>query len=761
MSATPKMTEALLGRSSQQIQISLLPFPAISSSPILKAQAFDYCMDAINMHRTKFEFEELSSFISRQIPNGDGTALHQATELGLMLREAFFAVGNLQGTGFFDVNSRLVSDDELSRLPSYRPKNIAFAAFEATVDPAEYFPPGATASPIRPLLVPFRLALPQTTIDTSTGTERTHQTGTPRTRRTIADVTTNNAGTPTGIGTAAGSDTINDYTDEVIAKLSPIEVGRLTNRSTASSGLASPKFTIRSATATGTITTYAGDYGFLDSQEQFDRTFLIRTFHGEASGAACRKRINSFTSECQFSVFTQLLRLDYVGSSKRVDLAHINTLTSQMRQLKMTSNDKAQGITTTEELFSAFLRIATLLPNQAKTWGICIAHQYLAALTDECRSDMEDQHGFQLPDPSELLTKATQLSALRDMRTAATEAQQRLDKSFKQHQQFMITYNKSTKKAGAYSSTVAITKPAATPDTGTPAIPASFPTTTTLLSPAEGVIRQHSTSSQIQHAPPVSTTTTPNGTFPTNPTTGFVSKFTLDFRGCLGCGEMSHTNFRQCPQRDDIDVKKEFFQELHAHKPKIRIASEQRRAAKEAATTSQPGSTTTTATPTPQHTFATVTQTNPTLNNHAAVTPGCQPHPGPFPYYQPYYNHLTPPTTTPLWLPPIVPTTLTAPTAPLPTTPPSDNDPNKKPRYYVITAKSCSAVSGSPLPPMPIAIDNGFPNITIDLGQPQDQFSITGLFDTCGSLNTGYLPFHAWIASTSQKRFVYILRAGD
>ena len=48
---------------------------------------------------------------------------------------------------------------------------------------------------------------------------------------------------------------------------------------------------------------------------------------------------------------------------------------------------------------------------------------------------------------------------------------------------------------------------------------------------------------------------------------------------------------------------------------------------------------------------------------------------------------------------------------------------------------------------MPITIDNGFPNITINLGQQADSFELVGLFDTCGSLNTGYLPFHAWIAS--------------
>ena len=48
---------------------------------------------------------------------------------------------------------------------------------------------------------------------------------------------------------------------------------------------------------------------------------------------------------------------------------------------------------------------------------------------------------------------------------------------------------------------------------------------------------------------------------------------------------------------------------------------------------------------------------------------------------------------------------------------------------------------------MPVNIDNGFPNLALDLGNDRGRIELTGLFDTCGSLNTGYLPFHVWIAS--------------
>jgi hypothetical protein len=43
---------------------------------------------------------------------------------------------------------------------------------------------------------------------------------------------------------------------------------------------------------------------------------------------------------------------------------------------------------------------------------------------------------------------------------------------------------------------------------------------------------------------------------------------------------------------------------------------------------------------------------------------------------------------------------------------------------------------------MPIAIDNGLPHITFDLGaNPALDPSLCGLMDTCGALNTSYLFF--------------------
>jgi hypothetical protein len=48
---------------------------------------------------------------------------------------------------------------------------------------------------------------------------------------------------------------------------------------------------------------------------------------------------------------------------------------------------------------------------------------------------------------------------------------------------------------------------------------------------------------------------------------------------------------------------------------------------------------------------------------------------------------------------------------------------------------------------MPIAIGNGLPHITFRLGSASSNTVLQGLMDTCGALNTGYLPFHQWIMS--------------
>jgi hypothetical protein len=95
---------------------------------------------------------------------------------------------------------------------------------------------------------------------------------------------------------------------------------------------------------------------------------------------------------------------------------------------------------------------------------------------------------------------------------------------------------------------------------------------------------------------------------------------------------------------------------------------------------------------------------------------------------------------------------ITPPPLPLITTPiPQLHSPDpKRQNFFVQIVKSfpTNISSGvAPLPPMPIAIDNGLPHITFALGTTTDCPTLCGLMDTCGALNTGYLPFHQWLMS--------------
>jgi hypothetical protein len=52
-------------------------------------------------------------------------------------------------------------------------------------------------------------------------------------------------------------------------------------------------------------------------------------------------------------------------------------------------------------------------------------------------------------------------------------------------------------------------------------------------------------------------------------------------------------------------------------------------------------------------------------------------------------------------------------------------------------------------PPMPVSINNGLPNIVFPLSNGDSTIiELVALFDTCGSLNSGDLTFHLWLAAS-------------
>ena len=56
--ASTSLLSAPLGRSLQQIQLSLIPFPKPSANSANKARAFDFCKQSLEANKHKFEFNE-------------------------------------------------------------------------------------------------------------------------------------------------------------------------------------------------------------------------------------------------------------------------------------------------------------------------------------------------------------------------------------------------------------------------------------------------------------------------------------------------------------------------------------------------------------------------------------------------------------------------------------------------------------------------------------------------------------------------------
>ena len=229
------------------------------------------------------------------------------------------------------------------------------------------------------------------------------------------------------------------------------------------------------------------------------------------------------------------------------------------------------------------------------------------------------------------------------------------------------------------------------------------------MSPAETTIQQY------QPAPVA-------GSLPVDPLTNFRSSYPLGFSGCMFCGNTAHS-FRECPRNYEPGAAALFFKNLFAHKPHLRKRPVDPKDILPPLAAAAP------AVPAPAL---------PTHSFPATPVPpyGLPPPPLPLPVFQPPPTTVPPPSTTD---PPLDVTSTSA-----------ESPAHKRLRFFLQIVKSFPAPATLPrcADPMPIAIDNGLPHLTLDLASnPKTDPSLCGLMDTCGALNTGWLPFHLWLKS--------------
>jgi hypothetical protein len=711
-------TTLTLGRSANAIDLLVPTAPPVHATADLKARCFDYLSDLLLEHSTLFSSAELIAAYGH-IPSSSYNAALESATICTTIQTAFFLVNNLIGLGFraHDGTPILAA---IATDPLTRPPGICYFAFRSTVHPA--FHPALLNSrlPLPSSTFEFLLALPQTTIARDPADPARNllsafnspaapavRVPTPPMLMEAADLKAMTAVALAALGTDDSTDTLADYAADCYPLFTSLQLQKLLLRNVpapapTNSDVLSPRMTavLAANTSSGGFS-YHGSLDFLDSQSIFDSTFPVPTplivTKSSVDAVSIRKAINLVIDQCKFRAFVPIFRSDYVGTADRNDSLSLHATVQTLKKFNMSTRNPSTGHWTNispDEVFAEYSALTPLLPTQVSLWGLNLVTQYHDALSPDLQELINADTTYSVPDLSTLTTRAAQLSALRSLRVIAVRHY-----TLMKAQEKLVAKTIARKmKHGAMAAPFSAEKPAL-PAPSPPAWTRSF------VSPAEQTMQRY------QSGPSASSTAP---TFPVDPATNYQSTYPVGFAGCMFCGSPDHV-FRACPQHEAPGANSVFYKHLFAHKPHLRKRPPQasEMVAAPAATQSFP------------------------------VLPSAPPSiPVPLPDLGPAGQ------------PPA------SPSAPAPAPPPSilrspaadarspAADVSKRPRFLVTTVRSFQVNLPSVLPPMPVAINNGLPHVTVCLGSNSDQDpTLTGLMDTCGALNTGYLPFHLWLMS--------------
>jgi hypothetical protein len=225
---------------------------------------------------------------------------------------------------------------------------------------------------------------------------------------------------------------------------------------------------------------------------------------------------------------------------------------------------KADEFNNPDDLYEAFVERLPALPDDATNWPVSLPHLYFEALPIELRESLEADN-FTHALRSTLTDKRSQYDALSDVRAAAVTSWTKLSKQTISFQRMMQS---AGQRARAFTSSfsspsnsparklqrtaddnrqVSFGQPLAVATYYTPASPrtpdepASTPTGSTV--PAYAYRGSMAEQTERKYRAPL---TADPSNFPTNPFTGYRSKYSLGQEVCFYCGpnpNPPHTNF--------------------------------------------------------------------------------------------------------------------------------------------------------------------------------------------------------------------------
>jgi len=173
-------------------------------------------------------------------------------------------------------------------------------------------------------------------------------------------------------------------------------------------------------TSSKVVTGYFGPFTFLDNQVAFDNVFraapriLCSVLLRESS--VLKEDIDGFFDNCKFDIFVTSCR-SYVGVlSRESDIQAMHAACKSICGLRM--KEKVNGrivVLNPDVLFSKFMEITPLLPDDASKWSTQLCSAYFNELTPELRVRMENDN-FVMPALNQLNSRKDQIDALQIVR---------------------------------------------------------------------------------------------------------------------------------------------------------------------------------------------------------------------------------------------------------------------------------------------------------------------------------------------------------
>jgi len=184
-----------------------------------------------------------------------------------------------------------------------------------------------------------------------------------------------------------------EYDERVALSKSPKsparEVTTLGQQGTSDTGLSttlSPKMSrlMGSKASLKVVTGYFGPFTFLDNQVAFDTVFAATSEYFK-DASVLKEDIDDFFDNCKFDIFMVSCRSYYVGVGNREsDIQATHAACKSICELRM--EEKVSGriiVLNPDVLFSKFMEITPLLPDDASKWSTQLCSAYSNALTPE------------------------------------------------------------------------------------------------------------------------------------------------------------------------------------------------------------------------------------------------------------------------------------------------------------------------------------------------------------------------------------------